>query len=550
MLESLDVERIALIENASLTFGPGLTVLSGETGAGKTALISAAKLLIGERADSDTIREGATSATVAGTFEVAGRPVRVERKIDRGGRSRCWLDGTSVKVGELSDKVGPLVDLHGQHDHQQLLSPQSHRGYFDAWASGRIPELSRAYTEAFLVREEAQAKLDAILRARAQGARDVELAAFTISQIEEVDPKEGEYEELERVLPTLEHAEALSGAAESARANLAADGGAADALADAAAALERMAGVDSALDGYAERLEVLVDEARELAGELRLYRDSVEFDPVVLQERMERMSALEGLMKRYGPRMSDVFEHLEDARQTVENHDVSDEGLERARAAVDAAEEHLISCARELSNERDQASDAFAQALTQAVSSLGMGDVSLMASIVDLPREAWTAESPQRIEFLYSPGPGVAPRPLARIASGGELSRVMLALKGSLEEHGADQTLIFDEVDSGIGGATAYLIGQRLRELSTTHQVLVVTHLAQIAAFADAQMVVTKDAAGTGSSERDGIPVTRIRPVEGEERVREIARMLSGRDDEISLEHARTLLAECREGRR
>lgn len=534
MLSRLSVSNIALIEDADISFGPGLTVLSGETGAGKTALLSACKLLVGERADSAIIRDGASQAMVEGAFSTAAGDILVKRRFDRSGRSRCWIDGEQVTVARLAEFVGPFVDLHGQHEHQALLSPASHAGYLDAWIGERALVDRAAYTCAFDRYTHAMHGLERLESARRSGREEKETASFVLREIEAVAPQQGEYETLQSSLPALQHAQDLALAANDAYGALYGEGGAVDRLGIARDLVERNTSIDGRLDDLAAQLEDLVALADDSATSLRAYRDGLEFDSVVLEDKLDRLGQLDGLRHRYGPRMEDVFDRLERAQATLELADGSEGRLEAARAALQAADAGLSDAAARLSRTHEEAADPFSQALSDAVSALGMSGAALMVSIIDLPRTAWTAEGNQHIEFLYAPGSAVSPRPLAKIASGGELSRVMLALKGSMTSHGGDATLVFDEVDAGIGGVTASLVAERLHELSVGNQVIVVTHLPQIAAVADRQMHVSKDDAA--------LPRTTIGPVEGEDRVVEIARMLSGQVDEAALAHARELL--------
>lgn len=534
MLSQLSVSNIALIEDAQISFGPGLTVLSGETGAGKTALLSALKLLIGERADSAMLRDGAAQATVDGVFLDGSTTLSVRRRFDAGGRSRCWIDGAPVSVAQLAQRVGPLVDLHGQHEHQALLDPASHLTYFDVWVGAEATQARGAYRAAWVEHAQAQREWSQLDAARRSSRQEQESARFVIQDIENVAPREGEYEELQESLPALQHAQDLATAANEAYVALYDEGGAVDRLGSARTLMERSEALDPHLSALVSQLDDLLGGATDVASNLRAYRDGLEFDPRVIEQRMDRLGELDGLCHRYGPRMVDVLERLEHAHATVDLADTSDERFEQARAALDEAEQTLVSAAAQVADVRFRNADAFSAALSEAVASLGMAGASLVASVTDLPRGAWTADGSQHVEFLYAPGAAVAPRPLARIASGGELSRVMLALKGSMTAHGSDVTLVFDEVDAGIGGATANLVAERLCQLAQDNQVIVVTHLPQIAAVADAQMHVSKDDAA--------LPRTTIVSVEGDLRVREIARMLSGQEDEVSLAHARELL--------
>ena len=542
MIDELRIRNLALIEDATLRPAAGLTVLSGETGAGKTALLSAAKLLAGDRADSSQVRQGTREAVVEARFvdvpgeDAADGELVAVRRIGADGRSRCTVDGEMAAVKTLSSRVRPLLELCGQHEHQTLLEPATHVAYLDEWIGDDAREALSAYREALDAAAQAQAAYDEVARAASRSAEDLEVARFTVSEIERVDPKPGEEERLESELPALQHAEELSQGASEAIAQLKSDGGAIDALASAAAVVERLADIDRTLGNAAIQLAALADEAQDVASELRGYRDNIEFDPEGLEERLMRLSALEGLKRRYGPRMEDVFARLESAREAIEGVEDSAERLAAAKRAVDAAEDALAARARALAAVRAQGARGFCAALADAVADLQMAGARFEMRLDDLPRASWTQAGPQRIELLYAAGRGLECRPLARIASGGELSRVMLALRGTVHRSDAGQTLIFDEIDAGVGGSAAVAVGNRLAELARANQVIVVTHLAQIAVHADLQLVVSK---GEGEG---GLPATRLVAVEGEERVAEIARMLSGDQTEASLEHARALL--------
>lgn len=541
MIDELHVRNLALIEDAVLRPSPGLTVLTGETGAGKTALLSALKLLAGERADVSQVREGETEAVVEARFTDASSDdgpgdaeLIVRRRLGIDGRSRCTVDDEMVTVSSLAARVGPLLELCGQHEHQTLLSPQAHVAYLDRW-SGAVHEVLAAYQAAWARVSRAQEAYDEVVEAAKTSLADLEMARFTISEIDRVAPVPGEYESLESDLPALQHAEELAEGARSALLSLRDEGGALDSMAAAQAHLERLRGIDLVLDELIGVLSGVLASAEDMASDLRAYRDRVDFDPHELEQHLDRLGALEGLCKRYGPRMQDVFERRSHAQAIVDGAEGSSERLDAVKLALDDAERELTCSAQALAHERRAHAEGFSAAITQAISELQMPDARVICLVDDLPRASWTSQGPQHIELLFAPGVALTPKPLSRIASGGELSRVMLALKGEVEHVESASTLVFDEVDAGIGGATAVAVGLRLARLARTNQVIVVTHLAQIAVHAQTQVVVSK-------FDRDGVPVTNLTVVEGEGRVREIARMLAGDESDAALRHARGLL--------
>lgn len=541
MIDEIHVENVALIHEADLVPGTALTVLTGETGAGKTALLSALKLLMGERADSSAVREGSEGALVEGRLFAGAHDEQgfvAQRRVGPDGRSRARVDGAMASVRELSERVSPLIDLCGQHEHQRLLDASSHVDMVDAWAGAGVAAALEAYRTALAAAQEAARELARVEEAsRTQGSR-LEEARFAYERICDVDPKPGEYEELEERLPRFEHAEALAGCAHEAAEALSGEGGSLDALNAAISELSRMGRVDAKLAEFADELTGAAITLEDAAAELRRYRDSVDFDPAELAQAQERFSAFKGLLRQWGPRMEDVFARRDEAAELLSLVDDADARVRRAREARDAAEDALARAARDLTKRRNTAAPRFCREVGKQMARLEMGRAELVWDSRELPRERWTAQGPCACELLYRSGAGLTPRPLRRIASGGELSRVMLAAKVVLGESDAVDTLVFDEVDAGVGGATARSLAQVLADLARTHQVIVVTHLAQVAVQGSVHYVVRR-------SDDGDMPETRLVRVEGSDRVTEVARLLSGDASDESLAHARQLLSEA-----
>lgn len=541
MIDEIHVENVALIHEADLVPGTGLTVLTGETGAGKTALLSALKLLMGERADSSAVREGSEGALVEGRLFAGAHDEQgfvAQRRVGPDGRSRARVDGAMASVRELSERVSPLIDLCGQHEHQRLLDASSHVDMVDAWAGAGVAATLEAYRTALAAAQEAARELARVEEAsRTQGSR-LEEARFAYERICDVDPKPGEYEELEERLPRFEHAEALAGCAHEAAEALSGEGGSLDALNAAISELSRMGRVDAKLAEFADELTGAAITLEDAAAELRRYRDSVDFDPAELAQAQERFSAFKGLLRQWGPRMEDVFARRDEAAELLSLVDDADARVRRAREARDAAEDALARAARDLTKRRNTAAPRFCREVGKQMARLEMGRAELVWDSRELPRERWTAQGPCACELLYRSGAGLTPRPLRRIASGGELSRVMLAAKVVLGESDAVDTLVFDEVDAGVGGATARSLAQVLADLARTHQVIVVTHLAQVAVQGSVHYVVRR-------SDEGDMPETRLVRVEGSDRVTEVARLLSGDASDESLAHAQQLLSEA-----
>lgn len=548
MIDEIQVRNLALIKQASLVPAPGLTVLTGETGAGKTALLSALKLLMGVRADKDFVRDGEQSLEVSGRFfglanaegpdgdEEAFDELVATRRVSSDGRSRVTLDGRMASVRELAARVASTIDLCGQHEQQQLMKPTAHVRMLDAWAGEAVAVPQNAYKQAFSQAKAAAEELDHVLNAGAASSAKLDEARFTLERIDAVGPREGEYEELSARLARAEHAEALALAANRAHEALGGDEGAIDLLNSAIAALDEGGRFDADLSALADSLREAGFVLEDVARSARDYRDSVEFDPEALEQDQERMSALQGLLRAYGPRMVDVLAARDEAADLVSAVDDAAERERAARKKVDAAEQKLASAAQALDQARRTAAPQFAEQVTAQMSRLEMGGAELLCEVRPLPRESWTQAGPSEVEFLFRPGAGMQARPLARIASGGEVSRVMLAIKVVLGQADSVDTLVFDEVDAGVGGSTAVALADVLVDLARTHQVIVVTHLAQVAVRGNAHYTVNK-VAGT-----DGKPQTNLQQLSAEQRPAEIARMLSGDATQASLAHAREML--------
>ncbi len=578
MIDEIQVENVALIRRAAMEPAAGLTVLTGETGAGKTALLSALKLLMGERADKAAVRDGASGLQVSGRFLVRPQAAQAEgapgegaaadaeagseaaagmasdsevpdgaaasepeelvvtRRLTAEGRSQASINGQMASVAELAQVIAPTIDLCGQHEHQQLLRPATHGALLDAWAAESIQGPLRQYRQAFRAAAQAQAKLDRVLQASQASNAKLDEARFVLKRIDEVSPQPGEYETLAADLARAEHAEALASAAARAHGALADDEGAIDALASAISALESGARFDDSLQPYADSLREVSYVLEDVSRDIYAYGDGVEFDPETLEQQQERMAAFQGLLRAYGPRMEDVLAARAEAAETVALVDDAELLEQQARKAVEAAEQELSQVAETLHRARAQAAPLFAEAVSAQMARLEMGSATLVCQVQPLPRDRWTQAGPDTVEFLFKPGSGMQERPLARIASGGEVSRVMLATKVVLGQADAVNTLVFDEVDAGVGGSTAVALADVLADLAETHQVIVVTHLPQVAVRAQTHYLVRK-------VEDAGVPETLLQPLANDDRPAEIARMLSGSVTEASLAHARELLA-------
>lgn len=535
MLLELHVKNLALVEEVWLEFGEGLTVLTGETGAGKTVLVGALQLLLGERADTTLVRSGADEALVEGRFLIEGRERLVRRRISAEGRSRCTIDDEMATVSAVGDLLDGVVDLHGQHEHQALLSVPRHAGYLDRFIGAAALLGLEEYRAAFSAMREAGARVAELESALADRDRRIDYLRFQIADIDASGAYPEEDAEIEASLPRMRHGDRLTSAASTAWSFLSDDDAANQRLGDAVTALSRAAGLDPALDELASELEATLASADDIASRLRQYAENVGHDPRALDLAEERLAVLTALKKKYGDTIADVLRVRDAAAAELDGLTDAEAGLADARATLERAGLRLKEKAASLRGARAAHAGAFERALTAAARDLAFSDARFEVRLLDLPEESWGQDGPQKVEFLFTSSAGDQPRPLAKIASGGEISRVMLALKDVLGQADDTPVLVFDEVDAGIGGATATDVGRRLASLASTHQVLVVTHLAQVAAFATHQIVVEKDTT-------EGRSVTVARPVAEQERITEIARMLSGGITQTGLDHARELL--------
>ena len=537
MIDELHVHDVALIRDATIRPSEGLTVLTGETGAGKTALLSSIKLLVGDRADAGKVREGAPALLVEGRVYLPGEDpdgLVVRRRGGAAGRGRVAGAGSRASGRDPAHRVGSSVDLCGQHEHQRLLSTQAHAAILDAWTGEAADAALAEYRDALAAQRAASDELERVRELARTADERLDQATFVLQRIDGVAPQEGELDELEALLGRSEHAEVLMTAAAGARELLSGDDGACDAVSQASRDLADASRHDVGLAPLADALSGALAELEDVSATLRSYVDDLEFDPAELDRQQSRMSALQGLLRSFGPTMADVERRRAEAAEVVAAASDGGEAERVAAEALERCEARLVRAADALDGVRREAAPRLAAAVSEQMGRLEMGTAEVCVEVTRLDRSDWSASGPSRVELLYRPAAGLAARPLRKIASGGEVSRVMLACKVALGAADDCETLVFDEVDAGVGGATAVALAAVLADLARTHQVIVVTHLAQVAVVAERHYLVSKSAGD--------VPETTLRPIEGEERVAEVARMLSGTTDEASLGLARTML--------
>ena len=550
MLEELRVENLLLIERAELRLGPGLNVLTGETGAGKTVLAQAVDLLLGGKPRAGIVRPGASEAYVEGSFELPdalraelgeripddAEELVLARRVSAEGRTRAYLNGRSATASDLRDTGGALLSFYGQHEHRRLTLAASQLEILDGFCGTEQAERRDAFAAVYARERTLCEELEA-LRERA-GARDreLDLLEWELAEIEAAALSEAEEDELTAERARLRNLEGLRLAAAAANEAIApdsGDGGAGSALAGASRALESIRGVDATLDALADRACALAVEADDLAGELRRYGEAVDAPPGRLDEVEERLALLERLKRKHGGTIAAVLAHAEASRARRDELAGAEEALAGALDALEAVRSALADGAAGLRAARERAAAGLAGAVVEVLGELAMEGASFEARLT--PRDGYGPSGGDEVEFVIAPNPGVPAGPLRETASGGELSRVMLALMSVAAEAGP-ATLVFDEVDAGIGGQTARAVGDQLRALAGGRQVICITHLPQIASLADRHFTIVKDTSADPAR-------TTVSLLERGAVVGEIVRMLGADDaDAAARRHAKELL--------
>ncbi|WP_405785345.1 DNA repair protein RecN [Streptomyces sp. NBC_01378] len=570
------IRSLGVIDDAVVELSPGFTAVTGETGAGKTMVVTSLGLLLGGRADPALVRIGAKAAVVEGRITVpegtaalvraqeAGAELDdgallISRTVSAEGRSRAHLGGRSVPVGMLTELSDELVAVHGQTDQQGLLKLSRQRAALDRYAGDAVAVPLTKYQAAYRRLRAVSAELDTIVTRARERAQEADLLRFGLDEIAAVEPRAGEDVELSAEAERLGHAEALASAASAAHAALAGnpeDPEGVDAttlVGGANRALDAVRAHDPALSALADRIGEIGILLSDVAGELAGYADDLDADPLRLAAVEERRAALTQLTRKYGAAdegTAGVLAWAEQGSARLLELDGDDDRVDELTAERDGLRSELGVLAQALTDSRTEAASRFAEAVTQELASLAMPHARVSFDIrrtddpdgveLDGRTVAYGPSGVDEVELLLAPHPGAPPRPIAKGASGGELSRVMLAVEVVFAGTDPVPTYLFDEVDAGVGGKAAVEIGRRLAKLAKSAQVVVVTHLPQVAAFADRQLLVEKTNDGTVT--RSGVTV-----LEGEDRVRELSRMLAGQEDsETARAHAEELLATAR----
>lgn len=550
MLESLHIENIAVIERADVDFHDALNILTGETGAGKSILIDAINAVLGERVRRDLVRTGCDEACVYATFSAvsprvkaylatAGYPMEDEslligRTIRADGRSSCRINGRPATVGVLRDVGRMLVNIHGQHENQSLLDPNLHLHYLEKL--GDFSAVRATYTAAYERYCDISRTLKKIRNAQAEAVEREDMLRFRVCELEAAELIAGEEKELEAKRDFYRHSAKIAGLLRKTDALLSGsdDGGAVAAVTEATDALRHAAALVDSVSPLFERLQVVMYDLEALGAEIGNLAAGMDFDEADREKTENRLDLLHRLSRKYGTDAAGMLEILEKEKQELKTIETADQRIAALEAELETARNDTVSAAEKLTAARKTVAKEFEERVSAELSFLDMPFVQLEVSVLPVPL---TAVGGDKVEFMLSVNPGEPAKPLANIASGGELSRMMLAIKAVMAKADDIDTLIFDEIDTGISGHAAVKVGIKLRETAACRQILCVTHLAQIAARAHHHLLIRKDVA-------DGRTCTTVLPLTAEDSERELARIIGGAVTDATLRAAKEMRAD------
>lgn len=557
MLLQLDIQNIALIDKLSLEIAPGLNVLTGETGAGKSILIDSINGVLGERVSKDIIRNGKDRAFIEAVFEYENKEIDdilqqmgietgegniiVSREISLSGKNTCRINGRLVNVSVLKQVGEKLLDIHGQHDNQSLLKTESHIELLDAFGGTGIEKLKSEYTGLYVRYRSIKSRLQELSGDKGEIARRMDMLNFQIEEIKNAKLKKGEDESLFKQRQVLANSEKIMNAINKAYELLNEDGsGGKPALYNSNKALQELSGIlkyDAGLIPVSEKLESIVYQLEDVCGELRSKREEAEFNPEVLSRIDERLDIISRLKRKYGSTIEEVLDFYHRSQRDYEELQRSESLAEELNKELSDIQAKLGERAGVLHREREKAAALLEENITSELENLEMKNSSFKANILfDEDSRHYSRNGLDTVEFLISSNAGEPLKPLSKIASGGEMSRIMLAIKTILANVDAIPTLIFDEIDTGISGKAAQKVGEKLSYISRTHQVLCVTHLSQLACMADNHLLIEKNSDGENT-------YTNVRYLDKKGRIQEISRIIGGSDiTSTALKHAEEML--------
>lgn len=536
MLRSLHIENFAIIDRLEVEFGRGLNIITGETGAGKTIVVQALNLVLGDRASSDLIRTGEEKASVTAVFEHGDEETIIHRVISQTGKGKITINGVPATQQMLKEAAERLVDMSSQHEHQQLLNDATHIAIVDQF--GGYESLAEAYRDAHTQYAVLRGDLEKLRASEKEAKERLEFMKFQLQELKNANLKLNEDEELEAERSRIKHAVQLEAKMKEAEGLLYESAGSAcELLGNVLQSLTSCAQLDSSVAPWREAINNASSTLTDVAREIKRYTEKLNSDPARLEEIDDRIHLLKNLKRKHGGTIESCIEKFESLKKEVDEVERFDDVIAEKEKSLADARARRASVAKELTKKRKDAAAKLTALVEEETQSLGFKKLQFVVNTTPLPEDEWDGSGAERVEFLISPNVGEEPRPLSKIASGGELSRIMLAIKRALSDRAATAyTSIFDEVDSGIGGATAEVVGRKLSEVGRSRQVICITHLPQIASFGENHFMVTKKVV-------KGRTVAAIDPLSDNARIEELARMLGGtKITETTRKHAEEML--------
>ena len=551
MISYIEIKDFAIVKDLKLDLFPGLNVITGETGAGKSVIIEAVSMALGARADSDYVRTGAEKAVITLVADPedldisaeldemgapADTPVIIKREISAAGRSMCRVNGMPVPLSLLSRLCKKLADIHGQYDQQSLLDPSNHINILDLYGGKQLKTVKKMVSDIYKSYAQVSSELMALNRRTAQNARQKELLAFEVSEIDSAGLQPGEDEELEERISLMQNSESILSALSDAHEKLfGGDYSAVSLLGSAMSQLENVSAYSREISELSERVSGAYYDLEDASRQLRSLRDGVSFSPEELDEAVERLELINSLKRKFGGSIESVLDYADKARQSLSEIENSEDMVRDLEKKISYYRQQYDLAAERLSSLRKEAAGQLKERINRELAELNFKNAEFDAAFA---KTGVTENGTDSVEFMISANAGEELRPLAKVASGGELSRIMLALKRIIGEVDGIPTMIFDEIDSGISGATAGVVGEKLRAIAEHHQIICITHLPQIAAKGQHHFRIEKHSDGISTQ-------TTVVPLSEEERIEEIARLMSGTEiTQAAKSAAKELLAQ------
>ena len=534
MIKHISIENFAVIEKAEIDFDEGFSVITGETGSGKSVVIEAISLALGSRADSSFVRHGADKAVVQLAADLDGEEVAIRREISASGRNLCRLNGEIVTLAELSKVCARLAEIHGQYDNQTLLNPETHMAVIDGCRRETITPLKDAYRKSYDSYVKTSSELKKLLASEAENARRLDYYRYEKAEIDKAALRPGEYEELTDRISVLQNSEKIFSSVETASSAIGGDTGALETLGAALSAIRSVASYSSDLEKLLSDAEDIYYRLQDVDSSLNSMADSMSFEPGEIDGCISRIDLIDNLRKKYGSTIEEILAYRDKISAELDVIENFDEEKSNLTAAAEAAKADLLSKASALSKARHEAASNLTARITRELSELNFSDAKVETAFT--PLDAAGPDGDETAEFLISANRGEPLKPLSKTASGGEMSRIMLAIRNITGETDRIPTLIFDEIDAGISGVTASVVGRKLKRISESHQIICITHLPQIAAMGDTGYRIYKE-------NDEASTYTHIEKLSEDEKTAEIARLLGGDNiTETTLRSARELI--------